>query len=307
MLARALDVVPLISLRGGAAARRVARRFGCELAGRRALRLSGIDLLVVDDPSPRTVRMWLDRARRVGTPTATIHDGDAGHVEADLVIEGGIGHHAGEATGSVLRGWRFALLDPRVTWARSARRRHPRQRRPRVLVALGGGSFVASIIHPLVRLITQHHPGVRIDVATGFCGHARRRLPGLARWIERPDGLARDLARSDVAVVGGGVTLQEACAVGVPAVALAVVAAQRPAIEAWVVRGAVRYGGALSHGEVALCQTADAVARLLSDPLARRRQSQTSRRLIDGRGTSRVSARLCALAATAAARRRTHV
>ena len=57
--------------------------------------------------------------------------------------------------------------------------------------------------------------------------------------------MSADLAACDVAVVAGGVTLYEACAVGVPVVALAVVAAQRPAIADFAVRGAAIDAGAL--------------------------------------------------------------
>ena len=56
-----------------------------------------------------------------------------------------------------------------------------------------------------------------------------RGSPGSARH-----GLHDELARAGVAVVGGGVSLYEACAHGVAAVGVPVVAAQRPTVAAFV-------------------------------------------------------------------------
>jgi len=296
-LARALEVRPLVSIRGGAGARRTARALGCDLAGGGAL--SRADLLIVDDPSPRHTATWLRRARRAGRPAATIHDLRTGRRAADLVIDGRVTAGPSCRGGTALLGPRFTVLDPEVALARAARRPRRAARRPRVLIALGGGAHVFAVVQSLVDGIARRAPGVSISVAAGF---SRRRPPSLrgARWLARPDGLARDLAHTDVAVVGGGVTLYEACAIGAPAVALAVVPAQRAAIRAFAARGAAIDAGALVAGARAVVRAAAAVAALLGDASARRRRSAASRRLIDGRGASRVAARMRSLARTAA-------
>ena len=185
------------------------------------------------------------------------------------------------------------ILDPRVLTARAARAgRHSRVegRRPRVLVALGGGSGVLSAVPALARSLVQACPDMVLEVAAGFCGRARPALTG-GRWIDRRGGLLLDLARVDVVVVAGGVTLYEACAVGVPAVAVSIVSAQRHAIEALAARGAV-----VDAGSVVDAGTAQRVGRSVAALLRVRRGAVSDGRRrktdVDGRGAFRAAARL---------------
>jgi spore coat polysaccharide biosynthesis predicted glycosyltransferase SpsG len=107
------------------------------------------------------------------------------------------------------------------------------------------------------------------------------------------------MAKASVAVVGGGVSLYEACAHGVAAVGVAVVAAQRPTVSAFVKRGVAR-------GVVRGCVTAEAVAaecaELLTDETLRRHLGRMGRRLIDGRGAFRAAAAVSRLARTGGSR-----
>lgn len=298
-LARALHVRPLVSIRGGAGARRTARALGCDLAEGTAL--SGIDLLILDDPSPRHAHTWLLRAKRAGRSAATIHDLRIGPRAADLVVDGRITGHAPPGAAPGLYGTRFTVLDPRVIAARAGRRRRAfARKRPRVLVALGGGAHVYAVARALVDEIHRRCPSAAVDVVAGFCRRNVRPLLGAGRWIERRDGLARDLGGCDVAVVAGGVTLYEACAIGVPAVAVAVVPGQQPAIRAFAARGAVIDVGSLAAADGAVELAGAAVAELLHDACARGRRASAARRLVDGRGAQRVAARMRSLARTAA-------
>jgi spore coat polysaccharide biosynthesis predicted glycosyltransferase SpsG len=293
-LARALHVPPLVSLRGGAVVRRTARALGFQLA--EDLALSTIDVVIVDDPSTRHARAWLMRAKRAGAATATINDVGVGDRVADLVIDGRVSARALGGGVAGLRGPRFAVLDPRLLVARAERRQRRTPKRQRVLIALGGGSHVFSVVQPLVREIACRCPRVAIAVAGGFSLRSRPALES-ARWIERPDGLASDLVRSDVAVVSGGVTLYEACAVGVPVVALSVVPAQRPAIEAFAACGAaIDARAGVLHQRMLVTRAGAAVARLLGSRSACRRSAAAALRLVDGRGALRIACRLRALA-----------
>jgi len=292
-MARALAVRPCVSMRGGAGARHTAGALGFDLADR--LELAGVDVAIVDDPSPRHAEAWLMRARRAGIATATIHDLGVGSPMADLVVDGHVSTQPPlGATVAGLYGPRFAILDPRVVVARARRRKRRRLAASRVLIALGGGAHVVSLVRPLVREIARRCPGVRISIAAGFSGGARPSLAA-ARWIDRPDGLVWDLVRSDVAVVAGGVTLYEACAVGIPVVAVSVVPAQRTAIEAFAAQGAAIDAGALPS-QLVVDRAGAAVDMLLDDRVARDRISAAGRRLIDGRGAVRFAARLRSLA-----------
>jgi spore coat polysaccharide biosynthesis predicted glycosyltransferase SpsG len=219
-----------------------------------------------------------------------------GSAEADLVVDGSITVCQTTGAAGRLLGPRFTLLDRRILHARAARARRIGARpRPQVLIALGGGAHVYTVVRSLVRAIASRRPDVVITVAAGFCRARRRPLPAPARWIERPNGLAKDLAACDVAVVAGGITLYEACAIGVPAVALAVVPAQLEAIAAFAARGVVLDAGSLGDGERVLGNVADGVARSLREATTLGRAS-AGRRLIDGRGALRVAARIRRLA-----------
>jgi spore coat polysaccharide biosynthesis predicted glycosyltransferase SpsG len=304
-LGRTLGVRPLLSIRGTATTRKIARRLGCACAPI-ARTLADADVIVVDDPSPAHAQAWLRRGRRAGTPTVVIHDRGVGSAEADLVVDGSITVRPTSDTDTRIVGPRFALLDRRILRARAARARRIRARpRPRVLIALGGGAYVHTVVRSLVREIASRRPDALITVAAGFCPARRRPSLAPARWIERLNGLAKDLAACDVAVVAGGITLYEACAIGVPAVALAVVPAQRDAIAAFAARGVVLDAGSLGDGERALRNAAAGVARSLREATTGRRAS-AARRLIDGRGALRVAARIRRLVAGARSKKGRH-
>ncbi|MEZ5290600.1 MAG: hypothetical protein R2745_05930 [Vicinamibacterales bacterium] len=291
-LARALGVRPIVSLRGSAGTARAAGALGVRVAPRgvTALARPGLRLLVVDDPDARAARIWVAAARRRGVPVAVVRDASPRALGADLVIDGSVRTHADERPGRCL-GPRFAVLDPRLPAIR-ARRRAPR--RGPIVVALGGGAHVFPHVGAVVRALASRVPAADIRVAPGFTARVRPTLPG-ARWVP-PARLAAALAAARVAIVAGGLTAQEACALGVPAVAVAVVPAQRPAIRAMAARGAVVDAGSLgARGSAA--RVADAAARLLTTPSARRRMAVAGRGLVDGRGAARVAAALVALAA----------
>jgi len=246
------------------------------------------DLVVVDDPDRDSAVAWVKKARRSGVPVASIHDLGLAHVESDLVIDGSIG-----AQGD-LRGPQFAILDPAVAGLRQADRQ-PQD--GRVLVALGGGSHVLALAGRLSRAIAQRSPGAAIHVIRGFSAGRRTPALRLATWVDAPDGLGPELTAAQVAVVAGGVTLFEACALGVPVVALPVTAAQHLAVRAAACRGAAIDTGRPPVDDCMVSRTADAVAALLQNAGLRRRQSQAAWKLVDGQGAFRVAERLKQLAA----------
>jgi spore coat polysaccharide biosynthesis predicted glycosyltransferase SpsG len=98
-----------------------------------------------------------------------------------------------------------------------------------------------------------------------------------------------------VAVVAGGVTLYEACALGVPAVALAVVPAQRAAIRAFARRGAVLDARSSSPSRNVADIAAAQVVRLVEEPERRLALARRARTLVDGKGAVRVAGRIRSL------------
>jgi spore coat polysaccharide biosynthesis predicted glycosyltransferase SpsG len=296
-LARAMGVEPLVSVRGSAATRRAAAAMGLTVV-HDVRQMCGASVVVVDDPSAECAAEWVRRAKRAGLPAATVQDLGLGRVAAaDLIIDGsidvGLRHQLDSAVGPRhLLGTRYAILDPAVLAARQQRRRPVPFH---VLIALGGGAQVRTLAGGIARAIAEREPMARVFAASGFTATRRPELPR-GHWIDAPDGLAPHLSRADVAIVAGGVTLYEACALGVPAIAVAVAAAQRLTIRGFARMGAVVDAGGTPIDASTVGRIADGAVRLLHDGGARRRLSLAGRSVVDARGAWRVGARLHHLA-----------
>ncbi len=291
-LARACGQTPIVSLRGGQAAVAAARALGCRLVTRHAEMLAEADVLVVDEPSATQGRTWIRRARRAGVRSVAVHDQGIGVRHADVTIDGGAAAGRRSNHGERLAGPSFCILDPAVARARRLPRLDRRRSRPVVLISLGGGHQVRRHARALVVEIQRRCPRVVIRVTAGMAAGSLPRLP-YGRWVVCRKGLSRALRAADVAVVAGGVTLYEACALGTPIVATAVVSAQRPAIAAVVRAGAALDGGYVGTAAAKSARLiAVAVASLLAHPARRRALALNGRRLIDGKGAARVAARL---------------
>jgi spore coat polysaccharide biosynthesis predicted glycosyltransferase SpsG len=279
---------PVVSVRGGRAARATARALGCELLASRARQLEHAHVLIVDDPSPRAGGAWIRRAQRAGVATVAVHDAGTGAPGADVTVDGSlVATKTRPRANSRLAGPSFCILDPVV----ARMRQFPKQsrRQPVVLVSLGGGGQIRRHAALIVEEISRLCPTVTIRVAAGLGTGRLPRLSG-GEWVAYPQGLAGALRDADVAVVAGGVTLYEACALGTPAVATAVVSAQRYSIDAFVDAGAALDGGHIGIAPaVAAESVAIAVARLVGDAAARRCLAAKARRLVDGSGAARVA------------------
>ncbi|HEY0872338.1 MAG TPA: hypothetical protein VGD94_02615 [Vicinamibacterales bacterium] len=281
-LARALGVRPLVCVRGPAATRHIALRLGCDVVNGTARSLIASlapDVLVVDDPIASHARSWIAAARAANVPVVTIHDLGLGCAEGDLVIDGSVTSTIPQAKRQGTAGPSFAILDPSVAAAR------PRIRRG-VLVSLGGGPRLA-LATAIAREITRRAPWVTVRVAGGFVAQPRSasRLKNVT-WLPPSTDLVSELSRAKVAVVGGGVSLYEACAVGTAAVAVPVVGSQGPTVAGFVTRGAALGS---THRPPRSRRIADEVVKLLqSDPL-RHSVARAGRRLVDGRGAERAA------------------
>ncbi len=290
-LGRALGVRPLVSVRGGLLAERTAIGLGCDVVRGGAGRLIAAlrpDVVIVDDPSVDEGRRWIAAARRTGVPVVSVHDLGLGCREADLVVDGSVVRAATPARGRALRGPRYAVLDRACGTAPV----HTRRNAAHVFVALGGGPRVA-LARRLARAIVRAVPQAHVRVAGGFAAGSRRAETPRITWTGPLDGLAGEFDRCDVAVVGGGVSLYEACARGVAAVGVPVVAAQRPTVMAFAARQVAR--GVWSQARAAQDAVA-AVVDLLARPSVRRRMAARARALVDGRGAARLAREIARLA-----------
>ena len=287
VLADALGVSRVAVLRTeSAGTRRIAHRLGWELREWRDVARNILpNLLVIDDPLPARSEQWVRRARQLGIPVGSVHDGGSIRSTSDLVIDGSVvsRHHVGARR---VAGPAFAILREQGQRRWNARGRE----QTHVLVALGGGVHVKRTGARIAAALAGRIPNVHVSLAAGFSGGYLPRVPSRCRWIAAPDGLSLALSTVSACVVSGGVTLYEACAIGTPAVAVAVVPAQRRAVNA-VVRANAALTADLDRprGPERL---ADLVWQLLEQPVLQRALSRNAQRLVDGRGTARVVTRL---------------
>lgn len=299
-----------VSVRGTAETQAAARRMGARLAPASldaALRTQAPALVIIDDPDPRAAARALHTSRRHGARVASIHDLGIAGVASDLAIDGSLPRLGRLPARATLRGARYAILDPRLPDLRRRVQAAPdgahtqtrtRTRRPsaRVLISLGGGPRRALGLR-IAQAVHAAHPDAHITLAAGFAASSTLDTArGGVRRLSSPAAFRPALARTDVAILGGGVTLYEAAALGVPAVALAVVPAQAPTVRAFAAARAALDAGGSGGGAAGAAQTIQAVVRhvtrLLDDAALRQRMAGRARRLVDGRGAARAAAAL---------------
>lgn len=262
----------------------------------------GLRLLVLDDPSRSAALPWLAAARRAGVPVASIHDVGVAPLASDLAIDASVGARRVDGLGRTIASCRlgpsYAILSPDL--ARVGRRRAATAARPRVVVGLGGGQQAAAglAVARQVRAGLDRQAGLsRARVLLSFgLGLSRSAVrPALPEGIDlvAPAGFRAALAQATVAVVAGGTTLYEACALGVPVVAVPVVPGQVPTVRRFVRAGLA----ATTRGPAAAVGTdrwgraaADAALALLAEPARQAGLTARGRATIDGRGAARVAA-----------------
>ncbi|HEX5213978.1 MAG TPA: hypothetical protein VFV98_00865 [Vicinamibacterales bacterium] len=281
-LARAMGVRPLLCVRGPQLVADTALSLGADVVARGGLgtiRALNPDVVVIDDPVAKTARPWIAAARRAGAVVVTIHDLGIGCPDGDVVIDGSVTKTVRpDGRRRTLTGARYAILDP--TLPVSARTADGNRR---VLVALGGGRRRSTAM-AIADAIAAADPGAEIRIAGGFAAPAVSSRS--ITWLPPTRGLGRELSRATVAVVGGGVSLYEACALGVPAVGVPVVRAQTPTVREFGRRGAAIAMPFRSSER----RTAAAVVALLDDPRRRAVLRRRARQLVDGEGAQRAAA-----------------
>ena len=286
VLARALGTPACLSIRGGGAQSvlPLAPRAGAAAT----LETMRPTVLVLDDPHPRHGEVWVRAAARRRIPVVSLHDLGIARVPSTLAIDGSVVSPA--------RGWRAARvlrgLDYVVVTRSIRRRTHGDVRR--VLVSLGGGPR-AVLTRAIVFELQRRHPHIEFLVTQPLPESRSAAVPHV-RVVRATGGLAPWFGRVDVAVVGGGVSLYEAVAAGVPSVAVPVVSAQRPTIRGFE-RMQLTLCGAKpgASGARVVEQVAARFDALVTDATWRRRVEQLGPRVIDGRGPRRVARAILAV------------
>ncbi|WP_291990147.1 hypothetical protein [Luteitalea sp.] len=285
VLARSLRRPSLVSVRGGGAPTCL-RRAPAGAPGTVLDRVRPA-VLVLDDPHATSGRAWLAAARRRGVPVVSLHDLGRGRLATTLAIDGSVtSPAAGWPAARTLRGLPFAVIRP-------PRRARVARVVTTVLISLGGGpraSWARAVAAELIR----RRPKLMVFATGSADAGADRVAP--PTMVAAPDGLAPWLARVDVAIVGGGVSLYEAVAAGVPTVAVPVVPAQRPTIRGFAARRLTVDAGGPSASLRALARRiGDRFERIADDAAGRRHVRQAGPRAVDGRGARRVAREIAAV------------
>jgi spore coat polysaccharide biosynthesis predicted glycosyltransferase SpsG len=186
----------------------------------------------------------------------------------------------------LLLGPRYAVLRPEFAAARDVY--SPAQTASQALVFLGGGDVRRPLQHVL-SLLLPNFPGIAFHVVGSTTSITElKRFQGYGNfvWLGELPTLARPLASVDLAIVSAGTSSYECACVGVPFVTVEVADNQAPIAAAWATLGvAPRLG---RWDQVDRGTLVSVLESLISGP-ARRRQSELSRTLVDGRGVERLT------------------
>ena len=309
-LARALGVPPCVSIRGPAAAGATGRRLGARLltGPARSVVRPDLRLLVIDDPSRRAALPWLRAARRAGVPVASMHDVGIAPLPSDLAVDASLEARRvrglGVGPAACRLGAAYAVLPTDGPAGRVAKaRRSPG--RVTILIGLGGGRQARAGLSIARHLARQLGSGtgkdrVRVLLSLGLDPAGAERLDVPPRTaIVAPAQFRAALQRATVAVVAGGTTLYEACALGTPVVAVPVVPGQATTVRRFVRAGlaaAVRLRPGDAVGSNRWGQAVAAAALdLVSDAGRRSMLRAAGPRAIDGQGAARLAQALTAL------------
>lgn len=186
-----------------------------------------------------------------------------------------------------LLGPRWALLSPDFADVGANRRMSPHA--TRLLVSFGGSDPADAstlAVNALKRLAAPPETVVVVGPDNPRADALTRLAAGLPVRIERAADMPALMAWADAGLIGGGVTLLEACAAGLPSLAATLAPNQEPGSALLAERGAVNLLG--KADAISEPQLADALGGLLAAPGARESLAKASRTVVDGCGTERV-------------------
>lgn len=263
-----------------------------DVAGLRRHWPAGCALLIVDHyrrdrAFEAALRGWADRILVIDDLADRPHD-------ADLLLDQTPGRPAGHYGGLVpahcrlLLGGDYALLRPQFQSRRVASLARERTGAVERILVSFGGSDPGNITGRAVAALDAAGYAGAIDVVLGAAAlHADGVAAALAplgdraRLHHRVADMAGLMATADLAIGAAGVSSWERCALGLPAVAMAVADNQHACAAALAAAGAARV-----TDEAGL---PDALRRVLGDGELRRQMADRAGRLCDGRGLQRLA------------------
>lgn len=251
------------------------------------------DLILVDHPRPGR-NFWRGLSVSAGDIPVVAIDDEGGEVDADLVINGTVldqYHHYPllRPRASLLLGREYALIRPvfgATPW------RNPRE--TSVVIVVGSADRARDWALQLMsgKVDMSSWGKVRMIVGRAFPDRVRLQHDCDALGVSLESGLsgelmAEALSQASVALITGGMIVNEALAVGVPAIVFPQVENMIPEASWFAQRGCIidlGYEGGMNSGLVT-----ESVSRLLASSSERLAMSSAQRATIDGQGMLRVA------------------
>ncbi len=258
----------------------------------------GVDWLIVDHYGIGLG--WERHLRPLVRRIAVISDlGDREH-DCDLLIDTNLQSDAATRYDGLvpegcrrLQGPAYAMLRPEFAGERAnVRQRDGRVRR--ILIFFGGvdaSNETAKALRAIQSLGRSDHQS---DVVVGATNPNREAIEEFCRTHAgfmchvQTGRMAELMAAADLSVGAGGAATWERCALGLPAIVLAVADNQKPACEAMASQGRTLYLG--DCGEVSEAALARVLAGVMETPQWLRLLGERSAELVDGQGLSRLGA-----------------
>ena len=269
---------------------------GCETDELDAARIAraGFDRAVVDS-------YWIDPAAIAALddslPTLAIIDNTDRGIQASWYLDQNLGAEdrswPAAITPRLLAGSDYALIRDAILAERRPGPGSIDGRRPRVVVFMGG-TDPGDVMVEVAASIAASRPAAEVIAITvdRLVERVTREFAPLpaATVLPPTDDLPRLLGSADVVVSAAGTSAWDVCAMGLPAVLVAVVDNQRASLAQALDRGVALGLDGTAPG--AASETGRLLTTLLDDADLRRRLSSTALRVIDGRGKDRVAAAL---------------
>ena len=241
---------------------------------------------------------YLSALRASGARVFRVDDGPRGETPCDVFLDQNPGAETSSPSLSPdalpLLGPNWALL--RSSFARAGAKRTARAEARHILISFGGEDpedATGLALRALRRVKSPFEAVVVVGPDNPRAEALAKLAEGLPVRLERMADMPVLMGKSDLALIGGGVTMLEACAAGLPALVAPVTDNQEAGAASLGGRGLVRsLGRARDLSEGALAAALDA---LLRDAPERARLSAAGRAAVDGKGAPRAAAALLAL------------
>ena len=230
---------------------------------------------------------WQSTANSADLPMLVIDDyGHLDRYDGGLLLNQNPGNHAelyqGKFDGRVLNGTRFALSHREFIELQN--RIGEEKTRLHLLVTLGGsdaGDITMRVLQAVETFVGDELDVTFVSPIAGLSGNNPR-----ITIIPHVEDMPTLMARTDIAICGGGSTNWELSLFGIPRLVIVLAPNQQRIARELAASGACHNLG--WHGDVTVDQISSALDQLLHNASLRQSMADASRQLVDGQGAKRV-------------------